>query len=162
MSIVLLHGKGSNPEKSRTCKFLQEKLRDYFPVCIEYPTHESKDSLVKYFDDYPINWGDVDCVIGISLGGYWARHLGLKYKINITMINPSLDFYKDDRLYDVKSNIPTLLIINEDDEILDARKTVNKYSGHARMVISETGGHRCQNLEKYVEEIEFNINNKCD
>ncbi|MDD2942134.1 MAG: hypothetical protein PHC51_04125 [bacterium] len=160
MSVLVLHGHKGNSKDSRTCQTIQKYLGQYDIIPVDYPSESSREEIIKHLDALPIDWKEVEAVIGTSLGGYWARYLGRKLMADVIMINPSLRFYNDDDTDPLDLYIH--LIINEDDNVLDPQYAINKYKGRAHIITLKTGGHRCENLASCIDEIEKMLNSVCE
>ena len=119
-------------------------------------------------------------LIGSSLGGYYADHLARRFSMSAALINPLVDtedlrpvlgpnenYYTGARFeldeadldalrgiaQDLSIDIPRLVLLDEGDELLDYRKAVGLYTGHARVVRYPGGSHRFDHLEQSLGEI---------
>ncbi len=154
MTILVLHGLNSTARGSRTCQTVKSHFGDV--TCIDYPSSQPREVIAEYLDHLDIEWSQVDAVIGCSLGGYWARYLGRKLMVNTILINPSLKFYNDDD--DDPKELPIMLIVCEDDDVVNPHYSINKYTDRARVIILKSGGHRCSTLSSCFPAIETMLN----
>jgi len=97
--IIALHGWGSTGEGSGTIR----SLISYLPDDIEFicPTldytnpHGVAKELLKLAED-----NDPTAIIGVSMGGFWARWLANQVgNINLIMLNPALNAYESSKKY---------------------------------------------------------------
>jgi predicted esterase YcpF (UPF0227 family) len=121
--------------------------------------------------------GDVDLLVGSSLGGYYATYLGHKYGIKGVLINPSTRPYETLKAYvgvnerfcdgapfewkreyivqlldlDVRSLRKNLFLVllQSGDEVLDYRVALKKYADQRR-VVEYGGNHRFENIRDYL------------
>lgn len=120
------------------------------------------------------------CLMGSSLGGFWATWLVEKYDLRAVLINPAVkpwQFMPDYLEVDLKSyhtddsyrlnaghieeikacDLPIhrhanyWLLVQAGDETLDYRQAVEKYQG-CRQTLEEGGDHSFQGFERYFEE----------
>lgn len=120
------------------------------------------------------------CLIGSSLGGYYATYLAEKHDLGAVLINPAVAPYRllapylgpQQNFYSGESyeltaqhmvelealEIPNihpmhyLLLVQTGDEVLDYREAVSRYAGAQQHVIPG-GDHGFQKIENYLDEI---------
>ena len=114
-------------------------------------------------------------LIGSSLGGFWAQVLAVEFGARIVLINPSLrpdetlarhaGRYRNAatgedtvltagevsalRAYRVEpcnANVPTLVLLDEADEVLDARIAETAFRGCGKTLVYPGGSHRFEHL----------------
>ena len=115
-------------------------------------------------------------LIGSSLGGYYAQYLVHRYKLKVVLINPALmplvtlhdylgentNFYTGEtytltqahldalQALDVPDpcaeSVPTLLLLDKNDEVLDYRIAAERYQHCAEVVIFDGGDHQFQHM----------------
>ena len=118
--------------------------------------------------------------VGCSLGGYMAQHMAGIYMGKAIIINPAviphetlMRFLGENTNFrtaetinltedDVKSfenfhiapgRVPTLLLLDMGDELLDANRTLEHFEGHADIVTFEGGCHRFDHLPESIPAI---------
>ena len=112
-----------------------------------------------------------DLLVGTSMGGYGVSHLGTELGIPFVAINPAIrphetlmsrvgvgiDYYgrEYELTWQTVSAFPEfadggcgLILLAMDDDVIDARETINSYSNHYDCRIFETGGHRFERLRE--------------
>jgi hypothetical protein len=119
-------------------------------------------------------------IIGSSLGGYYAQYLSRQFQSCVVMINPALNpavtltpyiglqqnYYTNEEYYfgeaeltrllqyDVANPcltpVPTLLLLDEADEIIDYRHAYELYRGCAERHCFPDGDHQFQHLAESV------------
>jgi predicted esterase YcpF (UPF0227 family) len=124
--------------------------------------------------------GEAVCLVGSSLGGFYATYLAEKHAVRAVLINPAIDPHVGLRAYlGVQKNLHTgepyhlteaylrdwanlytgqltperyLLLVETGDEVLDYRKAVARYAGAQQDVI--TGGdHSLQSFPRHLPRI---------
>jgi len=128
------------------------------------------------------NDGDL-MLIGSSLGGYYAQYLARKAHCKVVLINPALNpvpllsgqvgkqtnYYTNETYmltdemvrslaqYDVispeKDGIPTLVLLDEGDELIDYRDAKQRYDNIGQVVVFPGGSHRFDHLQESAEAI---------
>jgi len=161
------------PEITFTCPFLTP-----------YP-HETRPTLENIIEHSLSDPGGVACVMGSSLGGFWATWLVEKYNIKAVLINPAVkltlfnqeyinvplkNYHTEDTYQLAESdideyhrlNLETIsrpenyfVMLQTGDEVLDYQLAVKKYEG-SKLLIEEGGDHSFINFEsKIPQAIEF-------
>ena len=120
------------------------------------------------------------CLIGSSLGGFYATYLAEKHKLKAVLINPAIDPHVGLRAYlGAQKNLHTgepyalteahlreweklyvpritpsryLLIVETGDEVLDYRRAVERYAGAEQLVV-QGGDHSLQSFPQHLERI---------
>lgn len=142
-----------------------EFLRDYFARVRREHTNDNKLLLV-----------------GSSLGGFWARHLAAELNAGMVLINPGIHPDVDlldvvgpntneatgepyvlteaqvKAFARVKQShcdpkIPTLLLLDEADELLDYRVAQSYYRGCGKIIVYPGGSHRFDHMAEALPEI---------
>lgn len=125
--------------------------------------------------------GDGICLVGSSLGGFYATYLAEKYQIKAVLINPAVQApelltehlgpqhnpYTDehyeltqDQMAELKQLVvkePTghlyWLMVQEGDETLDYRAALNAFPNIGKLTHEKGGDHRFTEFERFEEEI---------
>ncbi len=122
-------------------------------------------------------------LIGSSLGGFYAQYLAHRYRLKSVLINPALmpletlydylgkntNFYTGETYVLTQAHlealltldipepcvesVPTLLLLDKGDELLDYRLAVNRYQDCAEVIIFEGGDHQFQHLPEALAKI---------
>ena len=128
--------------------------------------------------EHTLNPGD--CLIGSSLGGFYATYLAEKLSLKAVLINPAVDPHVGLRAYlGAQKNLHTgepyelteahlreweklympritpqryLLIVETGDEVLDYRRALARYAG-AEQVVIEGGDHSLQSFPLHLPRI---------
>ena len=123
-------------------------------------------------------------LIGSSLGGYYAQYLAHRFKLKTVLINPALmplttlsdylgentNFYTGEKYTLTQAHldallsldipdpcitpVPTLLLLDKGDEILDYRVAVARYQNCAEIVMFNGGDHQFQHMTESLPRIE--------
>lgn len=176
--IVYLHGFNSSPE-SHKAKLLgrhlaQRGLAERY-ACPALPPLASE-ALARI---EPL-LGPGSCLIGSSLGGFYATWLAEKHDLKAVLINPAIDPHVGLRSYlGPQQNVYTgeryelterhlrewrafhvaritagryLLLVETGDEVLDYRRAVDRYAGCDQVVV-EGGDHSLQSFPQHLPRI---------
>ncbi len=127
---------------------------------------------------------NIDCLVGSSLGGYYATILAEKYRMKAILLNPSTrpwetlaDYtgwqkrFCDEEVFEFKpvyleqlkmlQTAPDkgryLLLLQSGDEVLDYAKAQSLYKKH-KVIVEYGGNHRFENLDEYLSMVEKFIN----
>ena len=68
----------------------------------------------------------------------------------------SQQHFEELRLFDVQVNAircPTLVLVDEDDELIDYQDALNRYGSHGRVIVYPGGSHRFDHLPDAIPEI---------
>lgn len=115
-------------------------------------------------------------LVGSSLGGYYAQYLAHLFRLKIILINPALmpmatlhdylgentNFYTGETYTLLQSHldallaldipqpctdpVPTLLLLDEGDELLDYRLAAKRYQECAKVILFKDGDHQFQHM----------------
>jgi predicted esterase YcpF (UPF0227 family) len=180
--ILYLHGFNSSPasHKARTMQaWMQARgLGERFVCPVLPPQPRAAAALI---DDFARRTpADRLCLVGSSLGGFYATHFTEKLGARAVLLNPAVDphaglesalgpqqnLYTGER-YELRREdlegwrelaTPTidperyLLIVETGDEVLDYRRALARYAG-ARMVVREGGDHMLQSFAEHLPRI---------
>ena len=154
--IGYFHGKNSDGVEKTNA--LQTLLPEHEVVNIPYDDtsyNTASPDLIKL---------ECDLLIGTSLGGYMAMHVGFNNHIPAILLNPSFrpdikngDGWKVDA--DSVAGGQWILLQNIDDEYLDPTIAIEFASRHNRPVMMfSKGGHRFTNLHEVVNIVNATLN----
>jgi hypothetical protein len=126
----------------------------------------------------------IDCLIGSSLGGFYATILAEKHGMKAILLNPSTQPWKtlaayigwqkrfcDEEVFEFKpvyleqlKMLQTdpekgsyLLLLQSGDEVLDYTKAQSLYNKH-KIIVEYGGNHRFENLDEYLSMVAKFIN----
>jgi predicted esterase YcpF (UPF0227 family) len=176
--LVYLHGFNSSPlsHKAQVMqRFMAERGLAHEYVCPALPPL-AHDAIAAV--EPALKPGD--CLIGSSLGGFYATYLAEKLSLKAVLINPAIDPHVGLRAYlGAQQNLHTgrpyeltdahlreweklylpritpqryLLIVETGDEVLDYRKAVARYAG-AEQVVIQGGDHSLQSFPQHLPRI---------
>ncbi|HVK54842.1 MAG TPA: YqiA/YcfP family alpha/beta fold hydrolase [Burkholderiales bacterium] len=181
--IIYLHGFNSSPEsfKANVVKHRLAELgrADEF-LCPKLPWRFS--DAAALIDNMLVSLaGKPVCLIGSSLGGFYATHFAEKYGLAAVMVNPAVKPYESLAKYQgpqrnlytgeeyvlepahvdelLAIDVPKitrhqryLLLTKTGDEVLDYRQGAQKFIGASQIVI-EGGDHAFQDFGLYVDRV---------
>jgi predicted esterase YcpF (UPF0227 family) len=177
--LIYLHGFNSSPQ-SHKARVLSDHLaarglaRRY--VCPALP-HRPVDAVRVAEALIQAASGTDICLVGSSLGGFYATHLAEKHALRAVLINPAIDPHVGLRAYlgpqqNLHSGEPYeltethleqwaqqyvpgitpsryLLLVETGDEVLNYRVAVERYKG-ARQVVVAGGDHTLQSFPEHL------------
>lgn len=182
MKVIYLHGFASSGNSSKSL-WLQEHLSGggYLFLSPDLPNRPSE--AARFLDSFLKNFVNDDvCLIGTSLGGFFAAYYSAHLNAPAVLINPlaevedlaataigehvnyatgepfEVDEEDVERLRTMStqmqpSRAPTLLLLDKGDEELDYRKAVARYGEDANVHLFEGGSHRFEHLPEALPEI---------
>jgi len=187
---IYLHGFNSSGESAKGKYFAEQfsNLPFYRP---SYPADpdDAIHYLMGYIDKRLEPQNNV--LIGSSLGGYYAQYLARQFHTAVVMINPALDprntltpyfgqqtnFYSKEQYffgeqelekllrYDIShpcdEAVPTLLLLDEGDEIIDFQNALKIYAHCAECHTFAGGDHQFQHLDEAVALTKKFYDQKC-
>ncbi|MBI1942269.1 MAG: esterase [Betaproteobacteria bacterium] len=177
--LVYLHGFNSSPasHKAQLLKaYLEGRGLGHLYACPALPPLAA-DALREI---EPLHLTKSDCLVGSSLGGFYATYLAEKLDCCAVLINPAITPHIGLEAYlGTQTNLHTgapyeltrahlegwralllqrvdperyLLLLETGDEVLDWREAARKYEG-ARMVIRQGGDHTLQSFAEHIGRI---------
>ena len=158
MNIIFIHGKESDPRNSSKAQEIQDRFPD---AIVSVPDHRPKErsfeEIDEFFKDYfgriPYLQNRALYLVGSSLGGYWALKWASQLNASgCVLLNPSLNYYGEPP--DREPSLPVTLLVCRDDTVVDPKFALDFCSGNAEVVVFATGGHRMENTEEMLQEIE--------
>ena len=135
--IIVFHGRLSSAETSGFVKNIKENFKDV--VAVNYDYREGFDKCVESIDQQIKNvvYG---MMVGISLGGYFARYFANQYQAELVMVNPSLTYFGE--MEEDNVDISIAVILGQKDDVVDPQYAIDLYDGRARIVVVPDGDHR--------------------
>src|SRR5262245_34186157 len=172
--IVYLHGFNSSP-LSHKAQVMAGRMAAQDFACPALPPHAG--DALKAIE--PL-LGAKPCLVGSSLGGFYATYLAEKHRLRAVLLNPAIDPHVGLRAYlGPQKNLHTgeayelteahlreweklyvarvtpgryLLLVETGDEVLDYRKAVARYAG-AEQVVVTGGDHSLQSFPQHLPRI---------
>lgn len=191
MKIIYFHGFAGSPDETSSKVTLLKSLgHDVYLVDTQgkYSPSSYLTAFEKVLKQNKIHISDSFVLVGISLGGFWARFLGYQLHAPWIALNPPLKpslelnrFLGDNVVFDTGIHftwsknqseeyltfentikdfleIPGLTIFSSDDEVLPHSEYVNTLVQKSKVIELKSGGHRLQNTDDYKKYIEAFIN----
>ena len=177
--IVYLHGFNSSPQSHKAMVMkaeLEKRGLGHLYACPALPPLAA--DAMREIDRLEL--GPRDCLIGSSLGGFYATWVAEKRGCRVVLINPAITPHVGLESYlGPQKNLHTgeayeltrahlegwralyieridperyLLLLETGDEVLDWREAVRRYEG-ARMVIRQGGDHSLQSFPEHIGRI---------
>ncbi len=179
--ILYIHGFAGSGEGNKATIFrdyFREKNKKFIAPSLSYIPELAVKTLEEIIDMCDEKW----CVIGSSLGGYYATYLAQKARVaKVVLINPSVSprktlrrllgevrhFYDDSYFLWNERHLEMLkryetdierykekftVLLQTGDEVLDYREAVEKYNG-CDIVVEEGGDHSFVGIERHLERV---------
>lgn len=182
MKVIYLHGFASSGNSSKS-DWLREQFSgtEFEFTSPDLPNNPSR--AITFLDDYLGALADQQvCLIGTSLGGFFAACYGGKHGWPAVLINPLADvndligsamgenvnfatgetFVMDSADADAliglseamrKPQAASLLLLDKGDELLDYRKALARYGAESQAHLFDGGSHRFDHLPEAMPEI---------
>ena len=191
MKIIYFHGFAGSPDETSS-KVMMLKSLGHEVFLVDTKGQYSPLAYLKAFENVlkqnSLHTSDSFVLMGISLGGFWARFLGYQLHAPWIALNPVLtpsedlnQFLGNNIVFDtgvsflwtesqskeylkyettIKDflNIPGLIIVASDDTILSPYQVLKLLYQKSEVVELKSGGHRLQNTDEYKKYIETFIN----
>jgi len=139
MKILFLHGLESN-NKSSKVKCMLELGHEVLAPALNYFDNknlyqETLDKLMKF---------EPDMIVGSSMGGYFAYHLGTHYETNLLLLNPALPYRSFDPpiLPDGSEKSRMWALIGKNDDVVDPSLNKEILNGAGAMITIGDHAHR--------------------
>jgi predicted esterase YcpF (UPF0227 family) len=178
--LIYLHGFNSSPQSHKAQvlgRFLEDAgLRARFRCPALSPRASQAARSIEALIEDP----SADCLVGSSLGGFYASVLAERLGMRAVLINPAIDphiglraylgeqrnLYTGERYELTEAHLEEwaalnprtitpdryLLLLETGDEVLDYRAAMQRYAG-ARQVIVEGGDHTLQSFPEHLQRI---------
>lgn len=179
--ILYIHGFNSSPASAKARLF--SRYCDERGIALSVPelSYDPAKAMAM-LEAIVKEWGEVNLLVGSSLGGYYATYLSEKYNLKAALVNPAVSPYKhlSEEFLGKQTNYYTgesyelglehvdslkkldvdpvirpdnfLLLVQTGDEVLDYRLAVEKYQG-ASQIIQPGGDHSFNGFESVIPEI---------
>jgi len=178
--IVYIHGFNSSPASAKA-QLLQKRLtalgraNEFTAPALPHSPAAAASMLDKHVSSYR----DA-CLVGSSLGGYYATWLAERHRLRAVLVNPAVrpytllvqavgrqkNFYTGEeydftsryieelRALEVEKLTPELyfLLVKTGDEVLDYRQAVERYDGGRKLVIAG-GDHGFSDFSAYLDAV---------
>lgn len=180
--ILYLHGFNSSPQSHKAqvlSRYMEERGLGARYACPALPPL-ARDAVAAIEALMAPEAGAPLCLVGSSLGGFYATYLAEKHGAKAVLLNPAVEPHLGLRAYlGEQRNLHTgepyrlteahlrewqklwvprvtparyLLIVETGDEVLDYRKAVERYAGAAQVVV-EGGDHALQSFPQQLPRI---------
>jgi len=176
--IIYLHGFNSSGQSEKAA-MLKNLLPEIRVVAPEIPSDLTR--AIPFLESHiELFHAEGVVLVGSSLGGYFARYLGQKYGYPVVLINPALypvpllieevgkqtNYYTgeeyiltesavrslaDYKVDDETPPIPTLVLLDEDDELIDSTVAEAVYKQTGTVKVYPGGSHRFDHLEESID-----------
>lgn len=177
--ILYLHGFNSSPQSHKAQvmqRYMEERGMGAQFACPALPPLASE--AIREVEKLGLQGGV--CLVGSSLGGFYATYLAEKHGVRAVLINPAIEPHVGLRAYlGTQKNLHTgepyqltekhldewerlyarritpqryLLIVETGDEVLDYRAAVERYAG-AEHIVVEGGDHSLQSFPQHLPRI---------
>jgi predicted esterase YcpF (UPF0227 family) len=176
--IVYLHGFNSSPQSHKAqvmARYMAERglAKEYACPALPPLAADAIKAIAPLLRKKP-------CLLGSSLGGFYATYLAEKHGLKAALINPAIDPHVGLRAYlGPQKNLHTgepyeltqahlqeweklyqrritpqryLLIVETGDEVLDYRRAVERYAG-AEQIVIPGGDHSLQSFPQHLPRI---------
>ena len=180
--IIYLHGFRSSPASEKALllarKMAERGLLDQF-CCEQLPV--SPQQAIKQIEGVIAGASTAPCLVGSSLGGFYATYLAEKHDLRAALINPAIvahlslaayigrqtNLYTGETFEFTRTHIAELaalevsrllkperfwLLVETGDEVLDYRQAVAKYAG-SRQTILPGGDHSFRRFPEFIDAI---------
>ncbi|NAW59834.1 MULTISPECIES: alpha/beta hydrolase YcfP [unclassified Vibrio] len=170
--IIYLHGFDStspgNHEKVLQLQFIDDDVR-FINYSTLHPKHDMQ-HLLKEVHKVIEQSGDTEPMIcGVGLGGYWSERIGFLCGIKQVMFNPNLhpeitmqgridrpEEYEDIATKCVsdfrhKNQSRCLVILSQQDEVHDNRKTASELEAYYDIVWDQTQTHKFKKISQHLQ-----------
>jgi hypothetical protein len=172
ITIVYLHGFASAGAGSAKAEALKEIFHDQLVLAPNLPDRPSE--TVPFLADYLGKLEGPVMLVGSSMGGWYASCFGGRFQWPVALINPLVElaepelflgehenYYTGNRftldeadlaalavLQPLPGASPTLVLLDMNDEVLDAEKAIAAYKGRGIVVAWPGGNHRFAHMHE--------------
>ena len=180
LSIFYCHGFASSFDPTKSKVQILTRLGPVDGCNIDYTRRA--DEVVSHVIEQG-NFASVDLIVGTSMGGWLAAELGSSLEIPFVAINPAVDPSQTLRkyigasedyqgrpyrltesavasYYPIAKNGCGLILLDEGDEVIDARHTQEVLKQHYQIEVFEGGNHRFAHMEEALPLIEAALSDR--
>lgn len=164
MIVVYFHGYGSSANSDKVTE-LKKHFSEVYSTNIPLDFDEAQKHLID--EIYKLLYSGRQLLfVGTSLGGYWATRMSNYFKVPAVIINPSCSPRTTLQRYGVPSStfekyvdlectvgVPRTVLLTKDDDVLDYKVAHSLFTGIACVKLFESGGHRFNQINTIVENI---------
>lgn len=139
MKIIFLHGLESNNQSSKVTSMLNHGFEVHAPEMHYHSNPNLYSETLNYVLDYK-----PELIVGSSMGGYFAFHLGTHFKTNLILLNPALHSRSFDPpiLTDGAEKSRIWALVGENDTVIEPVKSTQFLNGVGATVKFGNHGHR--------------------
>lgn len=169
LNVMYIHGFGSHFDRNAPKIQALQRLGHVYGPDIDY-CYSEKDSLDHAVDmvEQHIMFNETDLLVGTSMGGYIAAHVGAKHKIPFIAANPVIHpirtYHRREvdlpRLAYVWEGRPLrtdgvgIVLLDMGDDILDPWETVEHVRDELPIFTFEGGSHRFDHMNEAIDQVE--------
>lgn len=170
--IIYLHGFDStspgNHEKVLQLQFIDDDVR-FINYSTLHPKHDMQHLLKEVHKVLEHTDDPCPLICGVGLGGYWSERIGFLSGIKQVIFNPNLhpeenmdgkidrpEEYEDIATkcvseYRLKNKQRCLVILSEQDEILDNKRSAEELSPYYDIIWDNTQGHKFKKISQHLQ-----------
>lgn len=167
-NILYIHGFGSSFDPTSNKVEALKSIGNIIGIDIDWTERPS--TILETVGTFILK-NNIDLIVGTSMGGWAASHLGSNYGIPFVSINPAVNpamslsrhigegidwegrpFVLTEEAVSEYTPLKTggcgLILLDLADDVIDARNTINIYSEHYHCVEFKGGSHRFEHIKE--------------
>ena len=179
MAIIYLHGFNSDGN-STTIKEIRKEIPGLLSISYDYINADIAFHQIQSLIENTLKPDPDLIIAGTSLGGFWANYFAQKFHLKCVLVNPAInpsvtlrkavefspflnynsgesreftfknaDAYKKYEV-PVESGIDRSIVLGKNDEVIDYRKSEEKYRNKGKIILTEEG-HRIEDYGRIVK-----------
>jgi predicted esterase YcpF (UPF0227 family) len=139
MKIIFLHGLESNNKSSKVTSMLNNGCQVHAPEMQYHSNLNLYSETLNFVLDYK-----PELIVGSSMGGYFAFHLGTHFKTNLLLLNPALHGRSFDPpiIKDGAEESRIWALVGKNDTVIDPVKNTQILNNFGSTVKLGDHGHR--------------------
>lgn len=179
MTIIYLHGFNSDGNSS-TIKEIRKEIPGLVSISYDYINADTACEQIGSLIEDTLKIDPELILAGTSLGGFWANYFAQKYQLNCLLVNPAIspsvslrkavefspllnyntgesrEFTHENaeeyKKYEVpvEHGINRTIVLGKNDEVIDYRKSEEKYRNKGRIILTEEG-HRIEDYSRILK-----------